>query len=161
MRVTMRVDGVEREANDVDGAETLLDTLRERLSVTGPKDACRQGECGSCTVLLDDRPVLACLVLAAQASGRRVTTVAGLRSDGELTTLQRALIEAGAVQCGFCTPGIVVAGHDLLRRNPCPDEQDVREALSGNLCRCTGYQKIVEAVLAAAAQTPASAEVAR
>jgi carbon-monoxide dehydrogenase small subunit len=148
MRIELVVNGVPRDA-DVWGGESLLFTLRERLGLPGSKNACEQGECGSCSVLLDGDLVCACLVLAAQAHGHEVVTVEGLGTDGELHPVQRAFVEAGAVQCGFCTPGLVVAAADLLERVSSPSEDEVREALSGNICRCTGYQRIVEAVLLA------------
>jgi aerobic carbon-monoxide dehydrogenase small subunit len=143
---------VNRRQLEVDGlweGESLLTALREHLGLPGSKNACEQGECGSCSVYLDGELVCACLILAAQAEGREVVTVEGIGGD-ELHEVQRALVEAGGVQCGFCTPGFVVASHDLLRRNPRPSEPEIREALAGNLCRCTGYQKIVEAVRLAA-----------
>jgi carbon-monoxide dehydrogenase small subunit len=142
------VDGARREV-EADPWESLLSVLRDRLGVTAPKNACEQGECGSCSVWLDGEVVCACLVPAAQADGALVHTVASL-ANGDLHPLQRAFLDAGAVQCGFCTPGMLVAATELLRQSPEPTEHEVREALSGNLCRCTGYQKIVEAVLAAA-----------
>jgi carbon-monoxide dehydrogenase small subunit len=130
--------------------ESLLYVLRERMGLPGSKNACEQGECGSCSVYLDDTLVCSCLVLAAQAQGRQVTTVEGVTVDGDLSFVQRAYIEAGAVQCGFCTPGLVMATHELLARNPSPSDAEVREALAGNLCRCTGYEKILGAVRRAA-----------
>jgi len=145
MRITVRVNGEERQADCWEG-ESLLFALREKLGFPGSKNACEQGECGSCSVLLDGTLVCACLVLAAQADGHEVTTVEG---DG-LETVQQAFVDAGAVQCGFCTPGLVVAAADLLRRIPDPSDDEIREALSGNLCRCTGYAKIFDAVRAAA-----------
>jgi carbon-monoxide dehydrogenase small subunit len=151
MRVTLRVNGEEREA-DVWGGESLLYALRERLDLPGSKNACEQGECGSCSVLLDGVLVCSCLVLAAQADGHEVTTVEGVSSDGALHAVQEAFVRAGAVQCGFCTPGLVVATVDLLARTPQPSDDEIREALSGNLCRCTGYQKIFEAVRSSAAE---------
>ena len=135
---------------DVWPGESLLFALRERLGFPGSKNACEQGECGSCSVLLDGTLVCSCLVLAAQADGHDVLTVEGLGADDALHPVQEAFVEAGAVQCGFCTPGLVVAAADLLARTPDPSEDEIREALSGNLCRCTGYQKIVEAVQLAA-----------
>jgi aerobic carbon-monoxide dehydrogenase small subunit len=155
MRVTCTVNGEERVAVDVWPGESLLHVLRERLGLPGSKNACEQGECGSCTVYLDGVPVCSCLVAAGQAEGRAVVTVEGL-SDGEgLDRVQEAFVAAGAVQCGFCTPGLVVATHDLLERDPDPTDADIREALAGNLCRCTGYEKIIEAVhLAARGATP-------
>lgn len=141
----MTVNGEPREA-DVWEGESLLYVLRERLDLPGSKNACEQGECGSCSVFLDDVLVCSCLVLAAQADGHEVVTVEGLPER----TVAEAYAEAGAVQCGFCTPGLVVATVDLLRRTPDPTDDEIREALSGNLCRCTGYQKIFDAVRAAA-----------
>jgi aerobic carbon-monoxide dehydrogenase small subunit len=145
MKVSLRVNGEPREAEVWEG-ESLLFALRERLGLPGSKNACEQGECGSCSVLLDGQLVCACLVLAAQADGHDVVTVEGLAEDGQLHPVQEAFAETGAVQCGFCTPGLVVATADLLRRNPTPSEDEIREALSGNLCRCTGYAKIFDAV---------------
>jgi aerobic carbon-monoxide dehydrogenase small subunit len=149
VRVGLVVNGERREA-DVWAGESLLHTLRERLGLPGSKNACEQGECGSCSVLLDGQLVCACLVLAAQAHGHEVVTVEGLAPDGELHPVQEAFVEAGAVQCGFCTPGLVMAAADLLSRRPDPSEDEIREALSGNLCRCTGYAKIFDAVRLAA-----------
>ena len=151
MRIQCTVNGHGYVAEDVWPGESLLYVLRERFGLYGSKNACEQGECGSCSVLLDGTLVCACLVLAAQADGHDVTTVEGLATDGELHPVQRAFVDAGAVQCGFCTPGLVVASAELLRRNPRPSEPEIREALSGNLCRCTGYAKIFDAVRAAAA----------
>ena len=150
MRVEITVNGERHEA-EVWAGESLLTTLRDRLRLPGSKNACEQGECGSCSVLLDGTLVCSCLVLAAQADGHEVLTVEGLASDGALHPVQEAFADAGAVQCGFCTPGLVVAAADLLRRNPDPTEDEIREALSGNLCRCTGYQKILDAVQIASA----------
>ena len=147
MRVELTINGEQHEA-DVWPGESLLVTLRDRLSLPGSKNACEQGECGSCSVLLDGTLVCACLVLAAQADGHHVRTVEGLASDGGLHRVQEAFLEAGAVQCGFCTPGLVVATHDLLARNSSPSDDEIREALAGNLCRCTGYEKILDAVRA-------------
>jgi carbon-monoxide dehydrogenase small subunit len=149
MRIRLRVNGVPSEA-DVWEGESLLFALRESLGFPGSKNACEQGECGSCSVLLDGKLVCSCLVLAAQAEGRDVVTVEGLAEDGRLHRVQEAFVAAGAVQCGFCTPGLVVAAADLLRRTPDPTEDEMREALSGNLCRCTGYAKIFDAVRLAA-----------
>jgi aerobic carbon-monoxide dehydrogenase small subunit len=149
MRIALTVNGEPREA-DVWAGESLLFALRERLELPGSKNACEQGECGSCSVLLDGRLVCSCLVLAAQADGHDVVTVEGLAESGELHPVQDAFVRAGAVQCGFCTPGLVVAAADLLQRTPRPSDDEIREALSGNLCRCTGYQKILEAVRLAA-----------
>jgi carbon-monoxide dehydrogenase small subunit len=149
VRIQLNVNGERLEA-DVWEGESLLFALRERLGLPGSKNACEQGECGSCSVLLDGQLVCSCLVLAAQADGHDVVTVEGLAHDGELHPVQDAFVRAGAVQCGFCTPGLVVAAADLLQRTPRPSDDEIREALSGNLCRCTGYQKILEAVRMAA-----------
>jgi carbon-monoxide dehydrogenase small subunit len=149
MRVELNVNGERHEA-DVWAGESLLYVLRERLGLPGSKNACEQGECGSCSVLLDGKLVCACLVLAAQAEGHELVTVEGLGEDGELHPVQAAFAETGAVQCGFCTPGFIVATVDLLARSPSPSEDEIREALSGNLCRCTGYAKIFDAVKLAA-----------
>jgi carbon-monoxide dehydrogenase small subunit len=149
MKIRLVVNGEEREAEVWEG-ESLLFALRERLGLPGSKNACEQGECGSCSVLLDDTLVCACLVLAAQANGHEVVTVEGLAENGDLDRVQQAFVDTGAVQCGFCTPGLVVATAELLRRVPDPSDDEIREALSGNLCRCTGYAKIFHAVRAAA-----------
>ena len=146
MRVTCTVNGEQRFADDVWPGESLLHVLRERMGLPGSKNACEQGECGSCTVLLDGVAVCACLVAAGQAEGREVVTVEGLADGDALDPVQQAFLDTGAVQCGFCTPGLVVAVHDLLERDPSPSDADVREALAGNLCRCTGYEKILDAV---------------
>jgi aerobic carbon-monoxide dehydrogenase small subunit len=151
MRLNVIVNGAPREADGVWDGESLLTTLREHLGLAGSKNACEQGECGSCSVYLDGELVCSCLVLAAQAEGREVVTVEGIApSDGELHEVQRAFVETGGVQCGFCTPGLIVASHDLLARNPRPSDPEIREALAGNLCRCTGYEKIIDAVRLAA-----------
>jgi len=150
MRLKLTVNGERREIEDAWGGESLLYALRERLGLPGSKNACEQGECGSCSVYLDGTLVCACLVLAAQAHEREVVTVEGLAPAGELHAVQQAFVDAGAVQCGFCTPGLIVASHDLLARDPRPTEADIREALAGNICRCTGYAKIVDAVQLAA-----------
>ena len=150
MRITFEVNGTRHEADDVWAGESLLYVLRERLGLPGAKGACEQGECGSCSVLVDGALVCACLVLAAAAVDRDVTTVEGLGADGALTDVQQAFLDEGAVQCGFCTPGLIVAVHDLLDANPQPSELEVREALSGNICRCTGYGRILAAVQVAA-----------
>jgi len=157
VRISVRVNGVDQEADCWEG-ESLLFALREKLGFPGSKNACEQGECGSCSVLLDGVLVCACLVLAAQADGHEVTTVEGLAPvEGDaLHPVQQAFVEAGAVQCGFCTPGLVVATADLLQRSPDPSEDEIREALSGNLCRCTGYAKIFDAVRLAASATAGS-----
>ncbi len=149
MRVSLQVNGTEAEADCWEG-ESLLWALRERLGYPGSKNACEQGECGSCSVLLDGLLVCSCLVLAAQADGHQVTTVEGLADGDRLHPVQEAFLERGAVQCGFCTPGLVVAAADLLERAPDPSDDEIREALSGNLCRCTGYEKIFAAVRLAA-----------
>jgi carbon-monoxide dehydrogenase small subunit len=149
MRVSVTVNGEPLEA-DVWPGESLLTTLRDRLGLPGSKNACEQGECGSCSVLLDGVLVCSCLVLSAQADGHEVVTVEGLGADGGPNRVQEAFADAGAVQCGFCTPGLVVAADDLLRRIPNPSDDEIREALSGNLCRCTGYAKILDAVHLAA-----------
>ncbi len=159
MRVNLTVNGRPHTADDVWEGESLLYVLRERLGLPGSKNACEQGECGSCTVRLDGDLVCACLVAAGQAEGREVTTVEGLAQGGEgdggdrLAPIQRAFVEAGAVQCGFCTPGLLMAADDLLARVPDPADADIREALSGNLCRCTGYETILDAVRLAATRT--------
>jgi carbon-monoxide dehydrogenase small subunit len=149
VRISLVVNGERQEADCWEG-ESLLFALREKLGLPGSKNACEQGECGSCSVLLDGVLVCACLVLAAQADGHEVTTVEGLATDDELHPVQQAFADTGAVQCGFCTPGLVVATVDLLARIPEPSDDEIREALSGNLCRCTGYAKIFDAVRAAA-----------
>ena len=154
MRITVTVNGETRQADDVWEGESLLYVLRERMGLPGSKNACEQGECGSCTVYLDDTAVCACLVAAGQAHGRTVVTVEGLARGDELHPVQQAFVEAGAVQCGFCTPGLLIATHDLLRRGGRPSDAEVREALAGNLCRCTGYEKILEAVRIAAGRWP-------
>jgi aerobic carbon-monoxide dehydrogenase small subunit len=156
MRVSVTVNGVARTADDVWPGESLLFMLRERLALPGSKNACEQGECGSCTVLMNGLPVCSCLVAAPQADGATVVTVEGLApSGGQLHPVQEAFVAAGAVQCGFCTPGLVVAVTDLLERIPAPTEEQTREALAGNLCRCTGYEKILDAVrMAASARGP-------
>ena len=145
MKVELRVNGEPCDA-DVWEGESLLYVLRERLGYPGSKNACEQGECGSCSVLFDGKLVCACLVLAAQAQGHEVVTVEGLGDEGRLHRVQEAFVATGAVQCGFCTPGLVVAAADLLERTPDPNDDEIREALSGNLCRCTGYAKIFDAV---------------
>jgi carbon-monoxide dehydrogenase small subunit len=152
VRLNVTVNGEPREADGVWEGESLLHVLRERLGLPGAKNACEQGECGSCSVYLDGQLVCACLVLAGQAEDREVTTVEGLASEGELSPIQEAFLQAGAVQCGFCTPGLIVATDDLLGRNPAPTDGEIREALAGNLCRCTGYEKILDAVRMAAAR---------
>jgi carbon-monoxide dehydrogenase small subunit len=150
MRLSLEVNGEKRNVDDVWEGESLLYVLRERLKLPGSKNACEQGECGSCSVYMDDVLVCACLVLAGQVEGREIVTVEGISGGAELHPVQEAFVEAGAVQCGFCTPGFVVATHDLLRRNNEPTDAEIREALAGNLCRCTGYEKILDAVRLAA-----------
>ncbi|MGI5159665.1 (2Fe-2S)-binding protein [Microbispora sp. CA-102843] len=167
MRVNLTVNGRPMTADDVWEGESLLYVLRERLGLPGAKNACEQGECGSCTVYLDGAPVCACLVAAGQAEGREVVTVEGLATSGGeldggldsgLNEVQRAFVDAGAVQCGFCTPGLVVQAHALLAdADGVPPDADIREALAGNLCRCTGYEKILDAVRLAAARRSAAA----
>jgi carbon-monoxide dehydrogenase small subunit len=149
MKIALTVNG-ERRETEIWPGESLLYALRERLGLPGSKNACEQGECGSCSVLLDGTLVCACLVLAAQADGHELITVEGLGDDGRLHPVQEAFAETGAVQCGFCTPGLIVATVDLLARNGQPSDDEIREALSGNLCRCTGYAKIFDAVRLAA-----------
>lgn len=144
-QITLTVNG-ETELLEVESHRTLLQVLREDLDLTGTKDGCNSGECGACTVLFDGEPVNACLVLAVEAEGHEVVTVEGLAQDGTLDPLQRAFIKRNAVQCGFCTPGMIVSARALLNRNPRPSEMEIRQAIAGNLCRCTGYTRIVEAV---------------
>ena len=145
MRVQLVVNGATRAAEARDG-ESLLSFLREELELPGSKNACEQGECGSCSVMLDGALVCSCLVLAAACADKKVDTVEALSANGTLHPLQQAFLKAGAVQCGFCTPGLIVAANALLARNPEPSDAEIREALSGNICRCTGYGKILEAV---------------
>jgi carbon-monoxide dehydrogenase small subunit len=153
VRLTLRVNGEIREAEAIWEGESLMYALRERLGLPGSKNACEQGECGSCSVLMDDVLVCSCLVLARQAEGRDVRTVEGLAPEGDLGVVQQAFVDTGAVQCGFCTPGLVMATEDLLRRSPSPGDSEIREALAGNLCRCTGYEKILDAVRLASARS--------
>jgi carbon-monoxide dehydrogenase small subunit len=150
MRLKLTINGEAREADGLWPGESLLHALRERCGLPGSKNACVQGECGSCSIYLDGVLVCACLVLAGQAEGREVITVEGVADGDTLHPVQSAFVEAGAVQCGFCTPGLIMASHDLLRRNPDPTDLEIREALAGNLCRCTGYEKILDAVRLAA-----------
>jgi carbon-monoxide dehydrogenase small subunit len=152
--ITMTLNGQEVTV-EVKPDALLVDVLRKELELTGTKEACGEGECGACTVLLDGEPVTSCLVPALRAQGREVMTVEGLASGGELHPLQKAFIEHGAVQCGYCTPGMLMSAKALLDRNPHPSEEEIRQAISGNLCRCTGYVKIVEAVKAASQELSA------
>ena len=147
--ITVTVNG-RREYLTVPSHMTLLQMLREKLALTGTKNGCAAGECGACTVLVDGEPVNSCMMLALEADGCEVTTVEGLVEDGQLSPLQQAFVDHNAVQCGFCTPGMLASAHALLKRNPHPSEQEIREALVGNLCRCTGYLRIVQAVQSAA-----------
>ncbi len=156
MRVSFTVNGEHRIADDVWEGESLLYLLRERLGLPGSKNACEQGECGSCTVFMDGVTVCACLVAAGQAQDREILTVEGLADRGALHPVQLAFAEAGAVQCGFCTPGLIVQTVSLLSEDPHPTDAEIREALAGNLCRCTGYEKILDAVRIAAAVRPAA-----
>jgi aerobic carbon-monoxide dehydrogenase small subunit len=143
---TLHVNGTDRPVTDAWLGENLLYVLRERLGLLAAKGACEQGECGSCSVLVDERLVCSCLVLAAAAVGRRIVTVEGLAERGVPSDVQQAFVDTGAVQCGFCTPGLIVAAHALLGRTPDPSDLEIREELSGNVCRCTGYGRIIEAV---------------
>jgi carbon-monoxide dehydrogenase small subunit len=153
MKLSLTVNDEPREVASIWEGESLMYLLRERLGLPGAKNACEQGECGSCSVMLDDVLVCSCLVLARQAEGRRVATVEGLAGEDGLGVVQRAFLETGAVQCGFCTPGLIMATEDLLRRTPSPGDAEIREALAGNLCRCTGYEKILDAVRLASARS--------
>ena len=148
-KMHFNINGVPYE-DEIDLRRTLLEVLRETYGLMGTKKGCNEGECGACTVLMDDRPILSCLTLAVEAQGKRIVTVEGLAVNGELDPLQKSFIEHGALQCGFCTPGMLMAARGLLNENPSPDEQEVRQAIAGNLCRCTGYDKIVKAILAVA-----------
>ena len=150
MLVRMTVNGERRQVEDVWPGESLMYVLRDRMGMPGTKNACEQGECGSCTVYLDGLPVCSCLVAAGQAEGCEILTVEGLADGDELDSMQQCFIEAGAVQCGFCTPGLIVQAHDLVERVAHPSDAEIREALAGNLCRCTGYEKILDAVRLAA-----------
>ena len=150
MRIDCTVNGLSRSVDDVWEGESLLSVLRDRMELPGSKNACEQGECGSCSVYMDGSLVCACLVLGGQANGRQIVTVEGLLEGDALHPVQEAFVEAGAVQCGFCTPGLIVATHDLLNRVHEPTLTEIREALAGNICRCTGYAKIIDAVHLAA-----------
>ncbi|MBA2390199.1 MAG: (2Fe-2S)-binding protein [Geodermatophilaceae bacterium] len=156
MRLTMRVNGEPCAADDVWEGESLLYVLRERLGLPGSKNACEQGECGSCTVLMGGEVVCACLVGAGQAEGADIVTVEGLGDGEQLATIQQTFVDSGAVQCGFCTPGLLITAFDLLARDPDPTDATIREALAGNLCRCTGYEKILDAVRLAATRQSSS-----
>jgi carbon-monoxide dehydrogenase small subunit len=149
MRISITVNK-EHHQLEVEPYETLLEMLRSRLELTGTKKCCGEGECGACTVIMDGRAVNSCIILAAEADGSEVLTIEGLSEEGKPNALQRAFLDSGAVQCGFCTPGMIMAAHYLLLNNPDPTEEEIREGLSGNLCRCTGYRTIVDAVRAAA-----------
>jgi carbon-monoxide dehydrogenase small subunit len=159
MRITVDVNGTIEHADDVWPGESLLYVLRERLGLPGTKNACEQGECGSCSVYLDGTLVCACLVAAPQVQGREVRTVESFATSDGLDPVQQAFVDAGAVQCGFCTPGLILATDDLLARNPQPADAEIREALAGNLCRCTGYEKILDAVRLASARRSAADDV--
>ncbi len=161
MRISLTVNAKRHDVDDIWEGENLLYVLRERIGLPGSKNACEQGECGSCTVYLDGDPVCACLVAAGQADNREVVTVEGLDDGGVLDPMQQAFVETGAVQCGFCTPGLVVQAHDLLRHNPEPSRVEIQEALAGNLCRCTGYEKILAAVHLAAVRAAGMKEAAQ
>jgi carbon-monoxide dehydrogenase small subunit len=159
MRITFDVNGTSQHADDVWPGESLLYVLRERLGLPGTKNACEQGECGSCSVYLDGTLVCACLVAAPQVQGREVRTVESFANADGLDPVQQAFVDAGAVQCGFCTPGLILATDDLLARNPQPADAEIREALAGNLCRCTGYEKVLDAVRLACARRAAADDV--
>lgn len=148
-RITLKVNG-SLEMVDISGNMTLLQMLREKLALTGTKNGCASGECGACTVLMNGDAVNSCMVLAAECDGAEIITVEGLAKNGEMDVVQKTLVDLGAVQCGFCTPGVLISARALLNRNPHPTEFEIRDALSGNLCRCTGYNRIVEAVKLAA-----------
>jgi aerobic carbon-monoxide dehydrogenase small subunit len=152
--ITFTING-EMEMINIPVHKTLLQALREELVLTGTKNGCAAGECGACTVLLNGEPVNSCLVLAVECDGAEIVTIEGLAGDDQLDPLQQALIDAGGVQCGFCIPGVLISARALLDRNPQPDEQEIRDALVGNLCRCTGYVRIIEGVQEAARQTRA------
>ena len=149
--MTFTING-EIYEDEIDVRRTLLEVLRENFGLTGTKKGCNEGECGTCTVILDGKPVASCIVLAVEAQGKSIETVEGLEQNGELHRLQQAFIEHGAFQCGFCTPGVLMAAKGLLNKNPKPNEAEVRRAIAGNLCRCTGYNKYVEAILDVAAK---------
>ena len=148
-RYALRVNGATRET-EAEPHESLLDVLRENLRLTGSKKGCNEAECGSCTVLLNGRPVVSCLVLVPDAVGREIVTIEALAKDGTPHPVQRQMVEQGGVQCGYCTPGMIMSAYALLQENPRPTDEEIRFAISGNICRCTGYGKIVKAVRAAA-----------
>ena len=150
LKIQFLLNGIEKTV-ETPADRRVLDLLREDLGMTGTKEACGAGECGACTILVDGRARLSCLMMAAQLSGRNIITIEGLSTEGSLHPVQQAFVDKGAVQCGYCTPGMVLSAIDLLRRNSAPSPDDIRKGISGNLCRCTGYQMIVEAVTAAAA----------
>ena len=152
MECTLNINGSARTLS-VRPDETLLDALRERLNLTGSKEGCGEGDCGACTIQVDGRAVNACLLLAADAEGRAIRTIEGLAENGELSPIQRAFVENGGIQCGFCIPGMLMSADALLQKNPNPSDTEIREALAGNLCRCTGYIKIFESVKAATEET--------
>lgn len=156
-RITLTVNG-SAEVVDVPGHMTLLQLLRDKLALTGTKNGCASGECGACTVMLNGDAVNSCMVLAAECDGAEVITVEGLSQAGKLDPIQQAMIDLGGVQCGFCTPGVLISARALLNRNPHPSEYEIRDALTGNLCRCTGYNRIVEAIKAAAERISEMAE---
>ncbi len=147
--IHLKVNGIEHELA-VEPNRLLVDLLREELELTGTKKGCGTGECGACTIILNGKPVNSCLVLAVSADGGEILTIEGLKQEAGLHPIQQAFVEKGAIQCGFCSPGMILSSYSLLQKNPAPSEREIREALSGNLCRCTGYQKIVEAVQSAA-----------
>jgi len=151
INVTLNINN-ENYQVEVAPYHTLRDVLRDKLGFTDVKNGCSEGECGACTVLVDGKPVTSCLMLAAQAQGKEITTIRGLATDGKLHPLQEKFIEYGAIQCGYCTPGMLLVAKALLDKNPNPTEEEVRTAISGNICRCTGYQQIVEAIMAAATE---------
>ncbi len=152
-RITVTVNG-EVELVDVRSHMTLLQMLREKLALTGTKNGCAAGECGACTVMVNGEPVNSCMMLAVECDGAKIITVEGLAHDGQLDPVQAAIVEAGGVQCGFCTPGVLISARALLDRNPQPSDYDIRDALVGNLCRCTGYFRIIEGVKKAAKMQP-------
>lgn len=157
MKIAFKLNGKEIAIDEAPDRR-VVDVLRENLGLTGTKESCAAGDCGACTILVDGESRLSCLMLAAQLEGRDITTIEGLADGSQLHPMQTAFVENGAVQCGFCTPGMILASVDLLKRNPRPSRSEIREGLSGNLCRCTGYQMIVDAVQAAAGESPEGRE---